>query len=359
MRWRFFIVFNCIWISATVAQKKNVLSLSTSLYYGNILPHSIDIAPLATANPYGAQVSMAWQSLRSEASLSSPIRSKKGFRLAYSNFNNPEKLGQAWHFTGFTEPFLGSDKRLFLSFPLDAGISYLSKIYHPINNPENLFFGSRISFYLGAGVQLNYKLKERSILQANVTYQHISNGGIKAPNKGMNFPSIGIGYSHYISRPNFSRLEPMKRDAYSQKWDLKGFAYASLKTVPNPNELKPMAGVQLLYSRSNNAFHHLILGTELGYNGFKREFFNRQNEKVNPIEWSLQSGYQLKIGNTSLIVLMGAEVYNQQLKNSILYQRYGLVQQVNKKWFIAATLKANAHVADIFDVRLGYQLVKK
>lgn len=356
MRLKFLLVFNCVWVWSAFAQKKNVLSLSYSLYSGNILAHSADIAPLADANPFGATLSLAWQSQRKEASINAPIRAKKGFRFSYANFNNPQQLGSAYTFTAFTEPFLGSDKRFFISFPLDAGISYLSKIYHPIQNPENLFFGSPISFYLGAGLQLNYKLRERSILQANVTYQHISNGGIKAPNKGMNFPSLGLGFSHYLAEPNFSRLEPISSSIYLQKWDVKAFAYASLKTVPNPNELRPMGGAQLLYSRSFNAFHHWLIGTEFGFNGFKKEYYARKNQQVNPFEWSLQSGYQLKIGRTSLLILLGAEVYNQQLKNSILYQRYALVQQVGKKWYLAGTLKANAHVADIFDIRLGYQI---
>jgi hypothetical protein len=37
-------------------------------------------------------------------------------------------------------------------------------------------------------------------------YNHISNGGIKKPNKGMNFPMVTIGLNRYLSQPNYKKL---------------------------------------------------------------------------------------------------------------------------------------------------------
>jgi hypothetical protein len=35
-----------------------------------------------------------------------------------------------------------------------------------------------------------------------------------------------------------------------------------------------------------------------------------------------------------------------------------LIRTFAKRWLIAGSLKAEGHVADIFDVRLGYKFVK-
>jgi hypothetical protein len=35
-----------------------------------------------------------------------------------------------------------------------------------------------------------------------------------------------------------------------------------------------------------------------------------------------------------------------------------LIRTIAKRWLIAGSLKAEGHVADIFDVRLGYKIVK-
>lgn len=343
----------------TIAQENSSVVLGKSLYYGNILAHSKAIAALATANPFGASFSVAWQSNKSTATESSPIRAKRGFRFAYTHFGNPQQLGEAYQITAFTEPFLGSNRKLFLSFPLDAGVSYLTQIYHPIHNPDNLFFGSPISFYLGVGAQLNYRFGKQSLANIGVAYQHISNGGMKAPNKGMNYPSLTASYCYYLNQANWQRLEPISAEAAPANHLLQLFLFGSFKTVPNPDLLVPMCGAQILYARSLNIWHHLIIGSELLHNTFKKEWLSRQEIQVNAWEKSLQAGYELRIGKTSLMLLMGAEVLNDNRLNTMLYQRYVLVQKLGNRFLLAGTLKANGHVADIFDLRLGYQIFQK
>jgi hypothetical protein len=341
------------------AQESSSFVLGKSLYYGNIIAHSKDIAALATAKPFGASFSVAWQNNKQVATESSPIRAKRGFRFAYTHFGNAQQLGEAYQITAFTEPFIGSSRKLFLSFPLDAGASYLTKIYHPIYNPENLFFGSAISFYLGVGAQLNYRFGKQSLANIGVSYQHISNGGIKAPNKGMNYPSLSASYCYYLSQANWQRLNPSSANAGPANHLLRLFLFGSFKTVPNPDLLVPMGGAQILYARSLNTWHHLIFGSELLHNTFKKEWLKRQEIEVNPWEMSVQAGYELRIGKTSLILLMGADALNKNRLNTLLYQRYALVQKLGNRFLLAGTLKANGHVADIFDLRLGYQISQK
>lgn len=349
------VVFFCLY---TAVQAQNVLCVGGTLYKGNIIAHSKDIANLATANPFGYTLSLAWQNNRDKATAASPIRARRGFRFAYTHFNNPSQLGHAYHLTAFTEPMLASSKKCFFSFPLDAGISYLTNIYHPVHNPENLFFGSSISFYLGIGAQLNYKLGKHSLAMLGASYQHISNGGIKMPNKGMNFPSFTLGYTYYLQEVNWKDLEPLSEKQRLKTKAFRLFAFGSFKTVPNPNTLVPMGGLQLLFSKSLNTWHNFVIGSELLYNTYKKEWYSKQNIPVHAWEQSLQTGYELRIGNTSLMLLLGAELLNERRLNHFIYQRYALVQKVGKNVYLAGTLKANAHVADIFDVRIGYQFLK-
>jgi hypothetical protein len=56
---------------------------------------------------------------------------------------------------------------------------------------------------------------------------------------------------------------------------------------------------------------------------------------------------------------MGADALNKNRLNTLLYQRYALVQKLGNRFLLAGTLKANGHVADIFDLRLGYQISQK
>ncbi|MFY8019665.1 MAG: hypothetical protein ACOVP1_00655, partial [Bacteroidia bacterium] len=45
-----------------------------------------------------------------------------------------------------------------------------------------------------------------------------------------------------------------------------------------------------------------------------------------------------------------------QVHRAHIYQRYMLVREISNKWLLAGSLKAEGHVADIFDIRIGYRL---
>jgi hypothetical protein len=42
-------------------------------------------------------------------------------------------------------------------------------------------------------------------------YNHISNGGIKEPNKGLNYPTVAGGFHYYLEAPSFAYLARSKQ----------------------------------------------------------------------------------------------------------------------------------------------------
>src|SRR5690606_5060061 len=125
----------------------------------------------------------------------------------YYNFNNPSALGSAAGVAGTFEPILWRNHRWALSLASGIGLAYLNKVYDPVDNPENMFFSQPLSFLLFVAPTLEYRISPNWSARAGLSYNHISNGGQKQPNKGMNFPGISLGASLYLSSQDLPRYE--------------------------------------------------------------------------------------------------------------------------------------------------------
>ncbi|NJO90852.1 MAG: acyloxyacyl hydrolase [Chloroflexia bacterium] len=90
-------------------------------------------------------------------------------------------------------------KKLGFGIRSGVGISYLTTVYDEINNPDNQFFASHIAFLLLVEFKAKYKINKKLELTASFCYNHISNGGIKQPNYGMNFPTLTFGADYHFN----------------------------------------------------------------------------------------------------------------------------------------------------------------
>ena len=113
-------------------------------------------------------------------------------RGVVANYGNNEILGSS--FTVLPEIHYNKDlgNSYFFNYHVGYGISYFTKPYDAIKNPDNLVIGSPIVATPAAGIGLGKKINNftYSIL---FNYRHSSNGHFSVPNIGTNVPLIGIG----------------------------------------------------------------------------------------------------------------------------------------------------------------------
>lgn len=168
--------------------------------YGFIIPHSESIRDVSHSRPYGLSISRNrmrttyrdWQVFNSYWI--------SGLEASYFNFQNTNVLGSAFTLSSFAEPVLSFGKKYFLTIRFGGGVSYHTKIYDQEDNPLNLFFSSRISFPAGIAARFKFCISNKTFITVSGTYNHISNGGYKQPNKGMNFPTLSLGMEHFQKR---------------------------------------------------------------------------------------------------------------------------------------------------------------
>jgi hypothetical protein len=337
-------------------KQNNLFHPGFRLHYGFIIPHSKSIQPISGSNPYGADIDFAWLLMSDRALNRCNCNSLSGFSLSYYNFGNEDILGSAWNLSAFYEPFLVSNRYFRISFKNGIGLTYLTTTYDPKTNPKNLFFGSHLSFLLFTQLQTYIRLSGNHLLNAGFCYNHISNGGISAPNKGMNFPTFSLGIIFSPYEPKKLNHKTFSRDSKHKNKRFNLDIFGSLRKVTDNDyqneELVPIIGFSGSYSSELSKFYAWRRGIEMIYERNSGEDLILQDK--NPVLFSaaIFLGHEL---------LVGKFIFGQNINFLLIspdapkiYERYYLYYKMSNKLYAGVSLKAHLHVADIFDFRFMY-----
>ncbi|AHM63461.1 lipid A 3-O-deacylase, PagL superfamily protein [Flammeovirgaceae bacterium 311] len=333
---------------------RTAINIGLQGHYGFIIPHSSTIRDIADSNPWGVEADLsfhfsnlkAWQYLQAYPRL--------GASLAYYDFDNPEVLGKAYSLVVYAEPFLSANKNFSISFRLGGGIAYMTNPYDEETNPENLFYSTRFSFPLVANLMANYRLSDQFLLRAGGTYQHISNGGINQPNKGINFPTATVGFNYAIRQATFTDRQQMEGE---QEGSRRNYLVALIGTrhdrTDKPTEQAPLLGITAYMSQRIGRISAITAGAEwIADFTIKRELESRGEDKDFQ-RGALLAGHELQIGRIRFNQQLGVYVYAPHKGKDPVYQRWGLEYHTQKMLFFGINLKAHRHVAEFLDVRAG------
>jgi len=180
-------------------EAKNPVNIALKPQYGFIIPHSSKVEHLTHTNPYGVEFEYGWLMLKEKNWRQCNCYSKTGISLLYINFGNPEIVGNSYNIIGFAEPYFIQKRGFMFSARMGAGVSFLDKVYNEQTNPTNTFFSTTLSYIVHIDLNASLQLSKQISILAYAKYNHISNGGVKQPNYGMNFPTFGVGLGYYPS----------------------------------------------------------------------------------------------------------------------------------------------------------------
>ncbi len=357
------LLLSSLWPFASTAQPSEVnlnpVLVGARVHRGFIIPHSRELIDVSRTKPRGVEVNIQWVESRPERTERSGVVAKRGFALYYFNYDNPEVLGQSTALAAYVEPMFRAERRLYGSLQTGLGVAYVSKVYDAAHNPTNLFFSSHLNLLAMLHLHLHYRFAPRWEISTSFHYNHISNGGMSLPNKGMNFPSWSTGMAYAI-KPGVvqraPRSEVWKEEARHFIWV---HVVGSAKTVLADGSFAH-GRVQWLWGATAMAGHRigrlsaLSAGTEWIHDGWKRARLDLQNDTRSAWLGGLLVGHELIAGRVRFNMHIGTYIFHQARETDLLYQRYGLFYTAGKHLLIGSTLKAHRHVADVFDVRIGW-----
>jgi hypothetical protein len=281
---------------------------------------------------------------------------KVGIDLAYWNWDNPDVLGSGLLAMGYLEPYFRTQKRTNLFFRMGLGGAYLTQPYDAQTNPLNESYSTNLSFALMVGLGVNYQLTDSWNLRLAAKYNHTSNGGVSTPNKGLNFPSLSLGIQKSLTPVSFPNLNKIgKRQPPEDKTRIYAAHFSGWSNAAVGDRDKfYVFGFMGKYSHWVGARSALTAGTELIFDYSRREQIKLDNANANFFQAAALVGHEFWLGRVTFSQELGIYYYNDYRINDDVYQRYGLNYFFNKHLFAGFNLKAHRHVADFFDLRIGF-----
>ncbi len=331
-------------------------------HYGFIIAHAPELKPISQTNPFGIQLEYSRLKITDKAWKTCHCYGRSGFSLAYFNYNNPAVLGSSYNLIYYVEPYLTYKGPLKFSLRGSIGATYLDKKFDAETNPENVLFSTNLSFYLALSLHLNYHINDQYAINLSANYNHISNGGQKQPNKGMNFPTVSIGVDRIF---NFEKLK-VKPDSLrdydrSLLWYIG--ALASLRSSDREAEASnhPLIGVMGGGLKPLSRINGINGGVELWYDYSDAKIAENRQISDSAFSSALLVGHQFSFGNFHFLQQAGIYVTRpKNIQTNNWYQRYSFWYRIgkNKRITLGASLIAYGKVADHMDGRLVYLLTK-
>ena len=336
---------------------KHIFSIGAGIQHGFIFAHSTAVQNTKGANPTGIELILGWQRNDTETWDLCNCFPKKGLVLAYYDYD-VKILGKSFNAAYFLEPFYKVSNKSFFSFKGLAGLAYLTNPFDSVKNPTNQSYSSAVGIYLLVGLGMSFLVNENWWVNGNINYQHISNGGLRQPNKGINWPTAGISLIYQKNpRPYYkaSRSKEKFWKDYSVRWDLGVFGIAKRGTTEEGYSRRmPLIGGGLQAGKQVGRINMLTLGAEIYDDKSLRMQIKRDSIRASAVRSGLMIGHEFLLGKFIFSQRLGIYVFNQTPYYDRVYHRWGIHYFISKNLGMGFQLKAHRHVADFVDFRFTY-----
>ena len=343
------------------AVTQNLFSLGLGLQHGFIFAHSQAVENTKGSRPTGLEAIFSWQ--RTDSSIFSLCNCypRKGLLFAYYDYDNAV-LERSFTAAYFLEPLYRLGKNSFFSFRGAAGFSYLTNPFDSIKNPFNRSYSMTVNGYLLFGIGAWFRFSGHWWLNPSINYQHISNGGLRDPNKGINWPTAGITVSYQPHKGSYFTGRRSREKFW--KGRPPGFN-ATLFALPRNGENLEgsrqhfmLIGLQLEASKQVGRINNITVGGEIYRDEKLAVTLRRDSLQASPVKAGLLAGHEFILGKFLFSQQLGFYVFDQTPYFDRLYHRWGIQFNISRSWGLGFNLKAHRQVADFIDLRLVYSFTK-
>lgn len=345
----------------SAGKQPGIFSKAVGIQHGFIFAHSEAVQNTSGANPTGAEISLAWQRNDSATWVLCNCYPRKGLLISYYDFDT-KILGKGFTAAYFLEPTYRVGKNIFFSFIGSAGLSWLTNPFDSISNSTNQSYSQYLNGYLRVGIGLWFRLNDQWWMQSSANYHHESNGGMKNPNKGINWPTAGIAlsyqkkYRHFYSGNRHTEKYWKNR---SLRWDAGIFGVPRRATDENGNRIhKLLLGTNIQAAKQVGHINTLTIGTELYHDAELRLRLKRDSLDASAWKAGILFGHEFLLGKFIFSQRLGYSVMDQTPYYDKLYHRWGLQYSISQNIGVGLNLQAHRQVADYVDVRLTYSMKK-
>ncbi len=341
------------------ANAQNKWAAGVMYYPGFVIAHTDDARNLE-AHVNGFELSLArinnkdkyWNRFYKNAEI--------GYNFIYLDLGQPKLSGKVYALGANFQFRISGKGKNYLALRLGTGVGYLTKKFDFYNNRQNMAIGSHWNGNIQLGFIYQTNITSRCTLKTGLGLTHYSNGSIKAPNLGINMPSLLLGLQMGFGDVKAKNIDTSRsfKPTTKQHEVLINYGYKE-KFISNPRQfniyslgyrwLKPITEVRRWY-----------LGADLVWDATHpySHFLSIDNPRVgidNSTELGVLIGHRYDIGRFAMLTDVGFYLLNPYQTKYFTYQRIGFRYELNKNWFLNGTLKVHFGTADYFEWGIGYK----
>ena len=327
---RFFFLLMCPYFvigqvsdPANEDNSNSLFSFAVKQHYGFIIIHSRSIRAIKDSYPIGTEFNFNWQKIDKKSWDLCHCYPRVGVLLSFFDFDNKEILGYGFTAGGFVEPFFRTDKKFNISFRIASGLSFNTKPYDEHTNPENLSYSLPINEYSQLGLILHYRINSKIKVTASSNYNHISNGGLKQPNKGINYPTFGVGLDYTPHPISFKNREKTDfKGIKKQRYDLSIYYFP--KKILASAKYFTVFGISTWISQQVGRLSALTVDLELTWDHSLKWELQQLLKEKNYQRGGLLFGHEFLMGRFTFSQKIGAYIYDVVKYDDPVFQKYGI-----------------------------------
>lgn len=366
MKYRQIFVFSIAFYLSVFVLNADTIPLRYSniqFHYGFIIPHSAAIREVSYTHPVGIEFNRGkfhtsfndWKVFNNYWI--------SGIGIRYFNLQYPIVLGSIFDATVFAGPVVSRSRKHLLIIIGGAGLSYQTKIYHPEDNPLNQFFSTTLSFPIYINAKFKYRVGNRTFVTVSGCYNHISNGGIKQPNKGMNFPTLSLGVEQFnMPFPelddNYKLYSGTGKRSVSVRLQILSSYRVINRTIDFPGKGCYIYGINMHVSKPFGSLYSINAGGEFIIDGYIKETILREKTNIDHKRLSVMLGQDFTFGRAIFAQYLGIYAYSPYKARNPVYQKYELLYKTKGRLMFGVFIKAHMHVAELMGVNINFQIRK-
>ncbi len=338
-------------------------SYTLDIEQGFLFLHSQDVAPIGQSYPTAFNLSYNSWLLDSNHWESCHCFPRVGLSTGFHYYDNPSVLGWGIPLQGFLEPWYKLSDDWFLQIRAGLGLIYLSEPYDELSNPLNLSYSLPVSAYVSLGLGVAHVISDQWRVALQASYDHTSNGGIREPNKGLNYPmlSFNIDYSPQAIFFKAGQRNPFLWTEAKQEFRIMGSLAAQAGgTVGEGSEEQDVtylvSGLAFWFSQQVGRSSALFAGAEWINNLAYRRQIEDLGLASDHNQFALLFGHEFLLGKFVFSQAAGVYLYKEYGAEASWYQRYLLLYYPYENFGFGPGLKAHAQVAEYLDFRIVWDI---
>ena len=289
-----------------------------------------------------------------------------GLSFWYSGMGPSPYIGSAYALYPFINFPLLRNKNFLLGFRFGLGLGYLTKKFDRLTNYKNLAIGSHFNAAVNLSFEVRYRINHRLTGSVGIGLQHFSNGALKLPNYGLNYPLLNAGFAYRLARENIfigDRFIPPTDpfeviEKHVIEFDF-GFAIGSknMQAIMKENFLVYHLYENTLFPVSRKS--KIGFGLDLSYDESHISILESKGEEVKNnltiLRPGINAAYELGISKLNFLFNLGYYLAGQEKTNGPLYEKLSFQYNITKNIFASVILKVHFGRADYIGWSMGYR----